>query len=79
MALVSSIEPSDKSKFLVHKPTRCLFSIVRLQDGKQYVQLDTYGSNEREFPEKISQSIQFDRTGAAQLLRLFRQTFPDLD
>jgi hypothetical protein len=73
MALVTSLEPSNKER-----PTRCLYSIVEAESGTRYVQLDTFGSEERQFTDKVSQSIQFDRQAASQLLALFRQTFPDL-
>lgn len=77
MALVSVIESSQKERQAVHRPTRCLSSVVVARDGQRYIQLDTYGSDEREHPEKISQSIQFDKAGAGQLLQLLKQTFPD--
>jgi hypothetical protein len=78
MALVSSIESSDKQRQTIHRPTQCLFSIVHGPTGEPYMQLDTYGSSERQHPEKISQSIQFDKQAAAQLLRLIQETFPEL-
>jgi hypothetical protein len=78
MALVSFIEPSPKERQAVHRPTRCLYSVVVGDDGQRYIQLDTYGSDEREHPEKISQSIHFDKAGAAHLFQLLRETFPDL-
>jgi hypothetical protein len=78
MALVTSLEPSNKERQTVHRPTRCLYSIVEAESGARYVQLDTFGSDERQFTDKVSQSIQFDRQAASQLLALFRQTFPDL-
>ncbi len=78
MALVTSLEPSQKERQTVHRPTRCLYSIVEGVGGARYVQLDTVGSEERQFTDKVSQSIQFDRQAAAQLLRLFREAFPEL-
>jgi hypothetical protein len=78
MALVSLIEPSVKERQTVHKPTRCLCSSFAGPKGERYLQLDTYGSEDRAMPEKVSQSIQFDRQAAATLLKLIRETFPDL-
>jgi hypothetical protein len=78
MALVTSIEPSSKDRQTVHRPTRCFSSIVEAADGGRFIQLDTVGSDERQIPEKVSQSIQFDRNSARQLIALFRQAFPDL-
>lgn len=42
------------------------------------VQLDTYGSPEREIPNKISQSIQLDVKGARELIGILLETFPEL-
>jgi HNH endonuclease len=78
MALVTSLELSNKERQSVHRPTRCLYTIVEAPGGERYLQLDTVGSDDREFPEKVSQSIQFDRQAAGQLLQVLRRTFPDL-
>lgn len=77
MALVSSIEVVPKERQKVHSPTRCHASTFE-SDGKKLIQLDTFGSSEREFTDKVSQSIQFDEAAAAQLLELIRTTFPHL-
>jgi predicted HNH restriction endonuclease len=78
MALVTTLEPSSKDRQSVHRPTRCLYSIVEVSPGERFLQLDTFGSDDREIPEKVSQSIQFDRQAAGQLLQLLKQTFPNL-
>jgi len=63
---------------MVHRPTRCLYAIVEGKAGDRYLQLDTLGSDERQFADKVSQSIQFDRQAAERLQELLRQVFPDL-
>lgn len=78
MAMVSNIERSEKSRQSVHSRTRCLYSIVDTTDGNRVLQLDTLGADDRQFPDKVSQSIQFDRNAAKQLLALIEQTFPGL-
>jgi hypothetical protein len=78
MALVTSLEQTNKDRQSIHRPTRCLWSIVDGEGGSRYLQLDTVGSDEREFTDKVSQSLQFDRQAASQLLTLLRQAFPDL-
>ena len=45
-------------------------------ENKRILQLDTYGSEDRQIPDKVSQSIQIDREGAATLLKLIRDAFP---
>ncbi|MBA4067885.1 MAG: hypothetical protein C0501_30130 [Isosphaera sp.] len=77
MALVTSLEPNPKEKSSVHAPTRCLYAVLTTPNGK-YLELSTVGSSDREYPNKPSQVIQFDRLVAGQLLALIRQTFPDL-
>ena len=79
MALVTLIELGTKDRITVHGPTRCLYSVVEGTDGQKYLQLDTFGSDTRAIPDKVSQSIQFDRRAARQLLDLLRSTFPNLD
>ncbi len=78
MALVSAIEGSHKDRQTIHRPTRCTYSIVEGPGDLQVLQLDTVGSPDREFPDKVSQSIQFDRQGAEQLIALFRDAFPGI-
>jgi predicted HNH restriction endonuclease len=78
MALVTSLELNTKERQSVHRPTRCLYSIIEGSAGERYLQLDTVGSDDREIPDKVSQSIQFDRQAAGQLLQLLHRTFPDL-
>ena len=78
MALINTIERINKDRQVVHKATRCVASEFIGPGDRRYLQLDTYGSEDREFPEKISQALQFDENGASQLLELIRKTFPDL-
>jgi hypothetical protein len=78
MALVSEIERSHKDRTSLHKPTRCMSSIVEAPGVARVVQLDTVGSSDREFTDKVSQSIQFDRHAAQQLIELFREAFPGI-
>lgn len=42
------------------------------------LQLSTYGSDARQSEKKVSQTLQLDEQGAAELLRIIRLTFPTL-
>jgi hypothetical protein len=77
MALVREIKPVQKERHSVHGPTDCSSSIFRA-GGKTYLQLDTYGAAGRKYPEKVSQSLQFDAEAAAQLKGLLEEAFPHL-
>jgi hypothetical protein len=43
-----------------------------------YLQLDTYGSQQRVIPGKVSQTIQLDVQSARELKRLLERTFPGI-
>jgi hypothetical protein len=79
MAPVTMIESSQKDRAKVHLPTRCLYCVVVDDQGTKYLQLDTVGKESREFPDKVSQSVQFGREAASQLITLLKQTYPDLN
>jgi len=79
MAVVREIERSpDVSHGLHGTTTRCRAYIVQAVDGRRLIQLDTYGSRSRKYPDKVSQTIQFDRTAIVQFLELIEDVFPDL-
>lgn len=55
----------------------CGYRIVSEQ-GLRMLHLETYGSQDRQIPGKVSQSLQLDERAAAELLRLIREAFPHL-
>ena len=48
------------------------------EEGSRYLQLDTYGSQERKILGKTSQSIQLDAKAAAALKSLIERVFPEI-
>jgi len=51
----------------------CHWSVLRSDNGKvTLLQLDTRGSDDREKPDKQSQTLQFDRTSAKELFDILR-------
>jgi hypothetical protein len=77
MALVSDFTHVPGERQSIHKPVACGWRIFDEQ-GRRILQLDTYGSSERAIPGKGSQSLQFDRDAAEELLRLLKKAFPGL-
>jgi hypothetical protein len=69
------IEATGRSR--PHSEVDCGYSFLTATTGR-VVQLDTYGSDSREIPGKVSQSFQVDRDGAAQLVAILQRAFPDL-
>ncbi|OMC19065.1 hypothetical protein A5736_13895 [Mycobacterium sp. SP-6446] len=77
MALINEFQQVGSERNGVHKPVSCGWRSFQV-DGRTFLQLDTYGSDERQIPNKISQSIQLDREAAETLLNLIRNTFNGL-
>ena len=69
------MEVSGRSR--PHTEVDCGFSFLAAPTDR-VVQLDTYGSDLRAIPGKVSQSLQLDKDGAAQLIAILRRAFPDL-
>lgn len=77
MAFVGEFQRVFSDRNGMHKPVLCGWRTFNA-DGRTILQLDTYGSDERQIPNKVSQSLQLDRDGAAILLQLIRETFSGL-
>jgi len=73
MALVQNIKEGYKDKEQIHGKTECSYYVVHDKAGKKYLQLDTYGSSERQIPGKVSQSIQFSPEAIKQLKKLLEK------
>ena len=71
---LSSIKKIDKYRNTVHDKVHATYTIFEM-DGEKYVQIDTYGRIDRENPEKISQTLQFDRATAKFLVNLLCDEF----
>ena len=71
---IETIEKSDKDRNTIHEKVYTTYSTFD-NDGKHYVQIDTYGRNEREQPGKISQSIQLDEQSAKYIFDLLKKEY----
>ena len=76
MALITQITELHKERNQVHGAVDCGYTVFEAA-GLRYLQLDTYGSVERQIPGKTSQSIQLNATSAARLKTLIEKAFPD--
>lgn len=76
MAQISldNIKKIEKQRNLIHEKVHATYTVFE-QDGKKYVQIDTYGRIDREHPEKMSQSIQLDKEAAAFLIDILLKEF----
>ncbi|WP_347451371.1 hypothetical protein [Acetoanaerobium noterae] len=64
----------DKNRNVVHDKVSCTYTVFE-NAGNKYIQIDTYGRVERETPEKLSQSLQFDKESAKFLVDLLIREF----
>lgn len=71
---VNNIERLEKQRNTIHEEVRATYTIFEA-GGEKYVQLDTYGRENRESPEKISQSIQLNRETARYLVKLLSDAY----
>lgn len=71
---LDNIKKIEKDRISVHTKVTTTYSVFDVK-GEKYVQIDTYGKNDRAIPEKISQSIQFDRESAKFFVKLLINEF----
>ena len=71
---LETIRCIDKDRNTIHTKVYTTYTAFEA-DGQKYLQIDTYGKSGREMPEKISQSIQFDKDSAQFLMELLRKEF----
>ena len=77
MARIAQFTEKTSETNKLHQDVRCGYKIFRLE-GETILQLDTYGSAERQELGQMSQSIQLDEDAAEYLLRLVRRAFPSI-
>ncbi|POX47910.1 hypothetical protein C3489_28560 [Streptomyces sp. Ru71] len=77
MALIETFEPVSSDVQRLHGAVTCGFRSFTVGE-RRVLQLDTYGSRDRQIPDKISQSIQLDVNGARQLIKIIEEAFPGL-
>lgn len=71
---LETVRHIDKDRNTVHIKVHATYTAFEL-DGQKYFQIDTYGKSGREMPEKISQSIQFDKESAQFFVALLKREF----
>jgi hypothetical protein len=76
VARIVTLTQIEKDRPRIHAVVDCAYSTFRI-DGKTYLQIDTYGTEQRDFVGAISQSIQLDSAAAARLKHILRTCFPD--
>jgi hypothetical protein len=73
MAIVRELKPRVLEKDSRHTETEATYSIVEQVNGVRLLQIDTYGSDQRRIPGKVSQSIRFSPEAIDQLKKIIRE------
>jgi hypothetical protein len=76
MALINAEQFNriEKNRNTIHKPVAATFTVFK-KDGHKYFQIDTYGTAERVMLEKVSQSIQLNKSTAEKLINILQNEF----
>ncbi|MDQ0466013.1 hypothetical protein QO010_003806 [Caulobacter ginsengisoli] len=75
MAFIKALERSERTLRVHRTQVVCTYAVDTLSAGKRLIQLDTRGSEQREVPGKLSQTIQFDEEGAHRLWEILGREF----
>jgi len=75
MAIVRSLQPLVLERDSKHSEVKCTFSVVTDAQGEKHLQIDTYGSSQRQLLDKKSQSIRFTREAIRQLKTILAEHF----
>ena len=75
MAFVKTVVRDDRELKSLH-PTQieCRYMLNEI-DGRRLIQLNTYGSDQRDIPGKLSQTLQFDEQSARELWATLGKSF----
>ena len=72
MALVENISPLKLGRDIDHKCVECTFDVITNAEGEKFLQLDTYGSSERQLQGKKSQSLRLSPNALQQLKQIIQ-------
>ncbi|WP_296203347.1 hypothetical protein [uncultured Hyphomicrobium sp.] len=75
MALVTFIELKAGTGKIQPTNLTAQAKVFTVESGALIVQLDSYGSADREIPSKQSQTLQFGEEAAHQLYRILKDTY----
>jgi len=75
MAVIVKFETDDRKLRGLHLTKVSARILIEPVDGKKIVQINTYGSEEREMPDKLSQTIPLTEKSARQLWEILGKEF----
>ncbi len=73
MALIRNLSKISRNSRL-QSEAEATYNVV-VQNGKKYIQINTYGSKERVHTNSVSQTLQLDEQTAKQLLEIIKSEY----
>ncbi len=74
MARIIKIEKLERNRNSIHSEVECTYCTFS-EFGKKYIQIDTYGTEQRQVKNQPSQKIQFDKDTAIRLIEILNKEF----
>ncbi|HWJ73577.1 MAG TPA: methionyl-tRNA formyltransferase [Kaistia sp.] len=74
MALIRKLNAKQMERNSIHGEIGATYTVFET-DGRAFVQIDTYGSDDRQMPGKKSQTLQLDESAGRQLVQILRDAF----
>ena len=75
MAFVKRIVADDREiRSLQPTQVECRYMVKEI-NGRMFLQLNSYGSDQRQIPDKLSQTLQFDEASARELWEVLGRNF----
>lgn len=78
MALIVRFSERPNANIGWRSEVECGFSLGTVGD-RRILHLETYGSNARNIPGKVSESLELDEEAAKELVEILRRAFPGLE
>jgi hypothetical protein len=75
VALVTRLEKEERSVATLHRTHLVARYMVAEVEGGRLFQINSYGSDDRQIPGKLSQTLQFTEDSAHQLYRALKAEF----
>jgi len=72
MALIEKLS-REEQQFRHQDAVKCTYDVLTDESGQKYLQLLTYGSEDRQNLGTVSQNIRFGPTGLAALKRILQE------
>jgi len=75
MALITRFNEKQRDRYTTHKAIEAEYYVLKTDGKVRLIQIDTKGTEDREIPQKLSQTIQLNRESARSLFNILKREF----